>query len=142
MTRTTLDQRWSFVYYEKAPKEFFFTHPMFAMHVLCECVVRGPELEKHARNTLSFNALYGSGVQVYAGAPPPPDTSHMSRAQALGAQWAPGSVPQVFYSELAKAQLMPPPAPNFSELYDEEFEEGEPDSGTALLQNEGPEEPS
>lgn len=45
-------------------------------------------------------------------------------------------------SELAKAQRIPPPSPNFSELYDEEFEEDEPGSGTALPQNEGPEEPS
>jgi hypothetical protein len=111
---------------------------MFAMHVLCECVVRGPELEKHARSTLLFNALYGSGVQVYAGAPPPPDNSHMSRAQALSEQWAPGSVPQLFYSELAKAQRVPPPAPNFAELYGEEFEEDEPHTGTALNSERGP----
>jgi hypothetical protein len=84
---------------------------MFAMHVLCECVVREPELEKQARSTLLFNELYGSGVQVYAGAPPPPDNSHMSRAQALSVKWAPGSVPQLFYSELAKAQRVPLPSP-------------------------------
>jgi len=51
-------------------------------------------------------------------------------------------VPQVFYSELAKAQLIPVPSPDFSQLYDEEFEEDEPDSGTALPQNEGQEESS
>jgi len=124
----------------EGPKGIVLTHPMFAMHVLCECVVRGPELEKYARSTLLFNALYGSGVQVYAGAPPLPDNSHMSRAQALSEQWAPGSVPQLFYSELAKAQRVPLPSPNFAELYEEEFEEDEPDSGTALLQNEGPDE--
>jgi len=125
----------------EGPKGIVLTHPMFAMHVLCECVVRGPELEKQARSTLLFNALYGSGVQVYAGAPPPPDNSHMSRAQALSERWAPGSVPQLFYSELAKAQRVPLPSPNFAELYEEEFEEDDPDSGTALLQNEGPGEP-
>jgi len=127
----------------EGPKGVALTHPMFAMHVLCECVVRGAELEKYARGTLSFNALYGSGVQVYVGlGPPPTDTSQMSRAQSLSAQWAPGSVPQVFYSELAKAQLIPVPSPDFSQLYDEEFEEDEPDSGTALPQNEGQEESS
>jgi len=68
-------------------------------------------LEKQARSTLLFNELYGSGVQVYAGAPPPPDNSHMSRAQALSVKWAPGSVPQLFYSELAKAQRVPLPSP-------------------------------
>jgi hypothetical protein len=126
----------------EGPKGIVFTHPMFAMHVLCECVVRGPELEKHARSTLLFNALYGSGVQVYTGAPPPPENSHMSQAKALSEQWAPGSVPQLFYSELAKGQRVPPPSPNLAQLFGEEFEEDEPDSGTALLQNEDPEESS
>ena len=125
----------------EGPKGIVLTHPMFAMHVLCECVVRGPEFDKQARSTLLFNALYGSGVQVYVGAPPP-DNSHMSRAQALSEQWAPGSVPQLFYSELAKAQRVPLPSPNFAELYEEEFEEDEPESGTALPQNEGQEESS
>jgi hypothetical protein len=98
-------------------------------------------LEKHARSTLFFNVLYGSGIQVYAGVPPPPDNSHMSRAQVLSEQWAPGSVPQLFYSELAKAQRVRLPSPNFAELDEEEFEEDEPDSGRALLQNEDPQEP-
>lgn len=124
----------------EGPKGIVFMHPMFAMHVLYECVARGPELEKHARSTLSFNALYGSGIQVYAGGPPPPDNSHMSRAQALSSQWAPGSMPQLFYSELAKAQLVAPPSPNFAELYGEEFAEDEVDSGTTVPQNEDPEE--
>ncbi len=66
----------------------------------------------------------------------------MSRAQTLSAQWAPGSMPEVFYSELAKAQLIPAPSPDFSQLYDEEFEEDESDSGTALPQNEGQEKSS
>jgi hypothetical protein len=126
----------------RGPKGIAFTHPMFAMHVLCECQMRGAELEKYARSALFSNALHVSGMQVYAGSAPPPDTSHISPAQILSAQWVPGSVPQVFYSELANAQLTPIPSPDFSQFYDEEFEEDEPDSKTALPQREGPEEPS
>lgn len=116
----------------EGPKEIALTHPMFAMHVLWECIARGPELERHARGVLISNTLYRTGMQVYAGsAPPPPDTSHMSPAASLSAQWAPESIPHAFYSELAKAQRIPIPSPDSSQFYDEEAEEDETDAASS-----------
>ncbi len=127
----------------EGPNGIAFSQPMFAMHVLCECVVKGAELEKYAHAALFSNALHVSGMQVYAGSmPPPPDTSHISPAEALSAQWAPGSVPHAFYSELAKVQRIPIPSPDFSHFDDEEFEEDEPNAEATLPESDGPEEPS
>ena len=135
---------WRFILLREGPKGIAFSQPMFAMHLLCECVVKGAELEKFARTALFFNALHVSGMQVYAGSmPPPPDTSHISPAEALSAQWAPGSAPHVFYSELAKAQRIPIPLPDFSQFDDEEnSRRTEPNAEATFPQSDGPEEPS
>jgi hypothetical protein len=113
----------------KGPKGISFNNPMFAMHILAECAARGAEMEQHARSVLFSNSLYASGIQVSAGQLPlPSDNSHIARAEALSAQWAPRSLPRVFYSELAKIERIQVPAPDFG---DDEFEEDEPDDGTA-----------
>jgi hypothetical protein len=125
------------------PKGLALSHPMFAMHVLGECVDRGAELERDARSTLFANALYGSGLRVYVGtAPEPPDHSHVSPANALSAQWAPGSLPSMFYAELANAERISFPAPRFSEFEGEEDDVDQPASELPPLQEEAPEESS
>ena len=76
----------------------------------------------------------GAGVRVFVGpTPPPPDQSHVPPAMALSAQWAPGSVAHIFYSDLARAQQPSLPRPTFPSLSDAEDDELDIDDPEAAL---------